>query len=89
MFASMGRDVVVSDLVQEVQRLSGLDEAICRRAVIAAVDRSSLPLTQAGEQLVNGLREQQTSGGIVALFWEEVHRLHPEQEMSPGQVPYV
>ncbi len=89
MFASMGRDVVVSDLVQEVQRLSGLNEAICRRAVIAAVDRSSLPLTQAAEQLVRGLHEQQTPGGIVALFWEEVHRLRTEQAMSPGQVPNV
>jgi hypothetical protein len=75
MLSSIGRDVVVTDLVQEVARLSGPDEAICRRAVVAVVDHSSLPLIQAAEQLVSGLRAQEPTSQTVALFWQEVGRL--------------
>jgi hypothetical protein len=75
MWSSIGRDVFLTDLVQEVERLSGLDEATCRRAVVAVIDHSSLPLIQAAEQLVSGLRAQETTNQTVALFWQEAGRL--------------
>ena len=82
MFASIGRDLFLSSLAQEAQEITQLPESICRQAVIAAVEQLALPLDEAGKQLVSGLREQETTSHIVALFWQEVQRLRSRKEMA-------
>lgn len=81
MLASFARDLHLSMVVQDVQRITGLDEAICRRAVYTVTDQFLAPaaFTQATEQLVTGLRGQDTTHPVVAAFWDAVHRLSREQ----------
>lgn len=74
MVGSIARDLVLRAVVQDVVRLTHLDEAICRQAVYAVTDTAFAPaaFTQATEQLIAGLRAGDTRVPVVGAFWNEV-----------------
>jgi len=79
MFESIARDLVLGTVAQDVQSITHLDEAICRRAVVEVCEASPLPLSEATDALLAGLREQDTRNRIVVAFWDAAERLSHEQ----------
>jgi hypothetical protein len=89
------RDFVLSMVAQDVEQITGLDEAICRQAVYEATDPYLAPdaFTQASDQLLAGLREGDRWPPVVAAFWEAVSRLSHKQDGAstpplPIPIPY-
>jgi len=92
MFASIGRDLLLSSLAQEVAEITGLDEALCRQGFVQATDPYLAPdaFTQASEQLVAGLREGDHRRPLIAAFWQAVSHGSIEQgdaSTSPLPIP--
>jgi len=80
MFELFARDLILEAAAQDIlQTIPHLDEALCRRAVVAVIDASALPLSEATEALLAGLREQDGTRSIVAAFWDKLSWLSREQ----------
>lgn len=87
MVGSFARDLILAATTQDVQRLTGLDEAICRRAVYVVMDTVFAPatFTEATEALIAGLREQDRTIPIIVAFWNSVADLSGKPTQSLGE----